>query len=176
MTEGGPRSCAVTMLRTLLTLFALFGLLGCGHHPGSSEDGARARPGLKVVGSVRGNITELNLPTNVGTTFEDGTPISETRIVQIGDIYYLVLSYSDTTTKQCRNQYVPLTLRNSTLLVTPGTKVEECNGAPCSRCMLRERGGCFCTDAQVGTRCTHSVKNSDACLPIREGEEGSCYY
>jgi hypothetical protein len=163
------------MLRTLLSLTVIFGLLGCGHHPTSSEDGARAQPGLKV-GSVRGNITELNLPTNILTTFEDGTPISETRIVRIGGVYYLVLSYSDSTAKKCRNQYVPLTLRHLALFVTPGTKAEECNGNPCSRCMVRERGGCFCTDAQAGTRCNHRVKKSDVCLPIRDGEGGRCYY
>ena len=163
------------MLRTLLTLTVIFGLLGCGHHPTTREDGARAQPGLKV-GSVRGNITELNLPTNIRTTFKDGTPISETRIVRIGDVYYLVLSYSDSTAKKCRNQYVPLTLRNLALFVTPGTEAEECNGDPCSRCMVREHGGCFCTDAQADTRCTHMVKKSDVCLPIEDGEGGPCYF
>ena len=163
------------MLKTLLILTVIFGLLGCGHHPRTGEDGARAQAGLKV-GSVRNNNAELNLPTNIRTTFEDGTPISETRIVQIGDVYYLVLSYSDTTAQKCRNQYVPLILRESALFVTAGTKAEECNGDPCSRCMLRERGGCFCTDAQLSTRCNHMVKKSDVCLPIEDGEGGPCYF
>jgi hypothetical protein len=98
------------------------------------------------------------------TTFDDGSPVKESRIIRRGGKYYLELTGGNP--NACIVERVELSPSGGALRIKNTGAKASCSGDPCSACRFVETNdvvtGCSCADGTASGKCNHTISTGAA--------------